>query len=81
MALERLKKFLIYKIYDKSLFLYLKEVNNIMLNENSIVVRTWFSAVMSGVYKYSQVPNLSNLREEVAKKLVAMGYDIENEDA
>jgi len=52
-----------------------------MLNENSIVVRTWFSAVMSGVYKYSQVPNLSNLREEVAKKLIAMGYDIENEDA
>ncbi|MDF1508900.1 hypothetical protein PZE06_12030 [Robertmurraya sp. DFI.2.37] len=51
-----------------------------MFNENSIIVKTWFTAVMSGVYKYRDVPNLSNLREEVAKKLIEMGYDIENED-
>lgn len=51
-----------------------------MFNENSMVVRTWFSAVLSGTYKYSQVPNLSNLREEVGKKLIQIGYDIENEE-
>lgn len=51
-----------------------------MFNENSIVVRTWFSAVLSGTYKYSQVPNLSNLREVVGRKLTEIGYDINNED-
>ena len=50
-----------------------------MFNENSIVVKTWFTAVLSGVYKYSDVPNLLNLREEVGKKLTEIGYDIENE--
>jgi len=52
-----------------------------MFNENSSVVRTWFSAVLGGVYPYSMVPNISNLREEVGKKLIQIGYDIENEDA
>lgn len=50
-----------------------------MFNENSMLVRTWFTVVLSGAYKYNQVPNLSNLREEVGKKLVEIGYDIENE--
>lgn len=52
-----------------------------MFNEKSIVVRTWFTAVLAGVYKYEDVPNLSNLREEVGKKLKEIGYDIENENA
>lgn len=50
-----------------------------MFNENSIVVKTWFTTVMAGVYKYKDVPNLSNLRDEVKKKLEQMGYDTENE--
>lgn len=52
-----------------------------MLNENSVVVKVWFSAVLGGVYTYAQVPNLSNLREEVGKKLVAMGYDLDEDAA
>lgn len=50
-----------------------------MFNENSMLVRTWFSVVLSGAYKFKDVPNLSNLREEVEKKLIEIGYDIENE--
>ena len=52
-----------------------------MFNENSVIVQVWFSAVLGGAYTYEQVPNLSNLRDEVGKKLVAMGYDIEKENA
>lgn len=52
-----------------------------MFNEDSVIVKVWFSAVLAGTYKYSQVPNLSNLREEVGKKLIQVGYDIENENA
>ncbi|MCG7345300.1 hypothetical protein MHZ92_14265 [Sporosarcina sp. ACRSL] len=52
-----------------------------MFNENSIVVRTWYSAVMSGVYPYSMVPDVSNLRDEVGKKLIQSGYDIEAPNA
>lgn len=47
-----------------------------MFNQNSVLVRVWFSAVLAGTYKYSQVPDLSNLREEVGKKLIEIGYDI-----
>lgn len=47
-----------------------------MFNENSIVVKVWFSAVLAGAYQYSQVPNLLNLREEVGKKLTEIGYNI-----
>ncbi|WP_180968056.1 hypothetical protein [Cytobacillus massiliigabonensis] len=47
-----------------------------MFNENSVVVKVWFTAVLAGTYKYSDVPNLSNLREEVGKKLTQIGYDI-----
>lgn len=52
-----------------------------MFNENSMLTRTWFGAVLAGTYPYSMVPNLSNLREEVGKKLTEIGYDIENENA
>lgn len=52
-----------------------------MFNENSVIVQVWFTAVLGGAYKYSQVPNLSNLREEVGKKLIEVGYDITNEEA
>lgn len=48
-----------------------------MFNENSVVVQVWFSAVMGGAYTWEQVPNLSNLRAEVGKKLIAMGFEIE----
>lgn len=48
-----------------------------MFNGNSIIVKTWFTAVLAGgVYKYKDVPNLSNLRDEVGQKLTAIGYDI-----
>ena len=47
-----------------------------MFHANSQLVKIWFSAVLAGTYKYSQVPNLSNLREEVGKKLIEIGYDI-----
>lgn len=50
-----------------------------MFNENSMLVKIWFGAVLAGTYKFAQVPNLSNLRDEVGKKLVEIGYDIENE--
>lgn len=50
-----------------------------MFNENSQLVKIWFSAVMAGAYQYKDVPNLSNLRAEVGKKLTEMGYDINNE--
>ena len=52
-----------------------------MFNENSAIVKIWFTAVLGGIYQYKDVPALLNLREEVGKKLVEIGYDIENEDA
>lgn len=48
-----------------------------MFNENSIVVRTWYGAVMSDVYPFEMVPNLSNLRDEVVKKLKKSGFDVD----
>lgn len=51
-----------------------------MFNENSMLVKIWFGAVLAGTYLFSQVPDLSNLKEEVGKKLVEIGYDIENEE-
>jgi hypothetical protein len=51
-----------------------------MFNEDSVIVKVWFTAVLSGTYKYSQVPNLSNLRQVVGQKLLEVGYDIENEN-
>lgn len=52
-----------------------------MFNANSIVVKTWFTAFLAGVYKYKDVPNLSNLRVVVKDKLEQIGYDTENEGA
>ncbi|MFD2681224.1 hypothetical protein [Bacillus seohaeanensis] len=52
-----------------------------MFNEDSVIVKVWFSAVLSGAYTYEQVPNLSNLREVTGQKLTEVGYDIENEVA
>ena len=51
-----------------------------MFAEKSIVVKTWFTAVMSEVYQYSDVSKLSNLREQVILKLNEIGYVTENED-
>ncbi|MEH6944768.1 hypothetical protein [Bacillus sp. JJ722] len=48
-----------------------------MFNENSIVVRVWFTAVLAGTYTFAQVPNLSNLRDVVGAKLTEFGYVIE----
>jgi len=50
-----------------------------MFNENSVCVKVWFTAVLGGAYKFKDVPNLSNLRDEVEKKLNEVGYDAENE--
>jgi len=52
-----------------------------MFNANSGLVKLWFGAVMTGTYKYSDVPNLSNLRDQVKTKVEEMGYDTENENA
>jgi hypothetical protein len=48
-----------------------------MFTENSMLVKIWFSAVLAGTYTYDQVPNVSNLREEVKKKLDQIGYNTE----
>ncbi|QKS71895.1 hypothetical protein FLK61_35090 [Paenalkalicoccus suaedae] len=47
-----------------------------MFNENSMLVRTWFSVVVSGAYTFEQVPVLFNLKDEVGKKLTVLGFDI-----
>lgn len=48
-----------------------------MFNKDSMIVKVWFTAVLSGgVYTFKDVPNLSNLRDEVGKRLTEMGYDI-----
>lgn len=52
-----------------------------MFNEDSVVVKVWFTAVLSGSYSYSQVPDLFNLRDEVGEKLTEMGYNTEKESA
>lgn len=36
-----------------------------MFNENSVIVKTWVSLVLSGTYTREQVPDLSNLRDVV----------------
>ena len=40
-----------------------------MFNENSMIVKTWASLVLSGTYTQKQVPNLSNLQEMVSKAI------------
>ncbi|MBM7631086.1 hypothetical protein [Geomicrobium sediminis] len=46
-----------------------------MFNENSIIVRTWFTAVLANVYPFHMVPDLSNLKEVVGQKLTELGFD------
>ncbi|MBP2027388.1 uncharacterized protein (UPF0147 family) [Acetoanaerobium pronyense] len=36
-----------------------------MFNRNSIIVKTWVSLVMMGIYKDTEVPRLFNLRDVV----------------
>jgi hypothetical protein len=43
-----------------------------MFNEDSICVDVWCRAVVTGIFPYSEVPDLHNLREEVGKKLGKM---------
>lgn len=52
-----------------------------MFTEKSMLTRTWVTVVLSGAYTFADVPNLSNLREQVKLKLEEMGYDTENETA
>lgn len=42
-----------------------------MFNQNSALVAIWSRNVENGNYKREQVPKLSNLQEEVYKKLDA----------
>lgn len=52
-----------------------------MFNQNSALVKAWWSGVMTGAYRYTDVPNLSNLRDQVKIKLEAAGYDVAQENA
>lgn len=40
-----------------------------MFDENSGLVKTWVNLIEQGAYTIDDVPNLSNLREVVAKVL------------
>lgn len=44
-----------------------------MFNENSGLVKTWVDLIKKGQYTIEEVPNLSNLREVVAKVLAEDG--------
>lgn len=50
-----------------------------MFNKNSGLVKVWVSLVMAGSYTYEQVPNLSNLREQVKLVLEETGYNFNSE--
>ncbi|AVF20759.1 hypothetical protein ABNB59_11105 [Paenibacillus larvae] len=52
-----------------------------MFNEVSICVDVWCRAVVAGVYPYSEVPDLYNLREIVGKKLGKMEEESESVSA
>lgn len=43
-----------------------------MFNEDSVIVKTWVSLVLTGTYTQEQVPNLGNLQEVVKKVLDEM---------
>lgn len=47
-----------------------------MFTEKSYIVKVWYTAVLTGTYRYADVPDLSNLREQVGIKLTQTGYDI-----
>lgn len=48
-----------------------------MFDKDSGLVKVWVSIILSGVYTYGDVPNLSNLREVVKEVLLKLGYIIE----
>lgn len=48
-----------------------------MFDKDSGLVKVWVSIILSGVYTYDDVPNLSNLREVVKEVLLELGYIIE----
>lgn len=50
-----------------------------MFDQDSRLVKIWVSLVLSGSYTYSQVPDLFNLRGEVEKKLIEIGYNTNQE--
>lgn len=41
-----------------------------MFNENSFIVQTWVNLVNEGAYTREQVPDISNLREQVYLLLI-----------
>ena len=43
-------------------------------NQKSGLVNLWANVIIEGSYKYEQVPNLLNLRVEVKKMLVTLGF-------
>lgn len=43
-----------------------------MFNKNSMLVKTWVSLVMMGVYTVEQVPRLFNLRDVVEQVLAGI---------
>lgn len=45
-----------------------------MFNKNSGLVKVWVSVILTGTYTYEQVPNLSNLREQVKLVLDEVGF-------
>lgn len=45
-----------------------------MFNKNSGLVKVWVSVILTGTYKYEQVPSLSNLKEQVKSVLDEVGY-------
>lgn len=47
-----------------------------MFTKDSGLVKIWVSLILSGVYDYTQCPNLSNLKERVGQVLTEVGYQI-----
>ncbi|WP_197061369.1 hypothetical protein [Halobacillus sp. BBL2006] len=52
-----------------------------MFTDSSVIVKAWVTMVIAGTYQYQDVPNVSNLREVVERKLTQAGYDTQNESA
>lgn len=67
----------------RRLVIKILEWSGLMFNKNSGLVKIWFGAVMNpdSSYKYTDVPNLSNLRTVVKDVLVENGYDPDQENA
>lgn len=48
-----------------------------MFNKDSGLVKVWVSLILNGTYAYEQVPNLSNLQQQVRLVLEETGYNFE----